>query len=56
MSFDPVVRLADVSRVRGDGPRAVPALRGVSLGVAAGPDASRRRHDGEIAPSPEVAR
>ncbi|MFJ2031945.1 ABC transporter ATP-binding protein [Streptosporangium sp. NPDC087985] len=36
MSFDPVVRLADVSRVHGDGPQAVAALRGVSLDVAAG--------------------
>jgi putative ABC transport system ATP-binding protein len=36
MSFDPVVRLADVTRVHGDGPQAVPALRGVSLDVAAG--------------------
>lgn len=36
MSFDPVVRLADVSRVHGGGPRAVPALRGVSLDVTAG--------------------
>ncbi|MFF5208812.1 ABC transporter ATP-binding protein [Streptosporangium sp. NPDC000396] len=36
MSFDPVVRLADASRVHGDGPQAVPALRGVSLDVAAG--------------------
>lgn len=36
MSFDPVVRLADVSRVHGDGPQAVPALREVSLDVAAG--------------------
>ncbi|MEV6861034.1 ABC transporter ATP-binding protein [Streptosporangium subroseum] len=36
MSFDPVVRLADVTRVHGDGPQAVSALRGVSLDVAAG--------------------
>ncbi|MFC4060750.1 ABC transporter ATP-binding protein [Planomonospora corallina] len=36
MSVDPVVRLADVSRVHGDGPQAVHALRGVSLEVAAG--------------------
>ncbi|GAA3441828.1 ABC transporter ATP-binding protein [Planomonospora venezuelensis] len=36
MSFDPVVRLADVTRVHGDGPQAVPALRGVSMEVAAG--------------------
>ncbi|MEV8633434.1 ABC transporter ATP-binding protein [Streptosporangium sp. NPDC051023] len=36
MSFDPVVRLADVSRVHGDGPQAVQALREVSLDVAAG--------------------
>ncbi|MET8340357.1 ABC transporter ATP-binding protein [Streptosporangium canum] len=36
MSFDPVVRLADVSRVHGDGPQAVAALREVSLDVAAG--------------------
>ncbi|MBG0815372.1 ABC transporter ATP-binding protein [Planomonospora sp. ID82291] len=36
MSVDPVVRLADVTRVHGDGPQAVPALRGVSLDVAAG--------------------
>jgi putative ABC transport system ATP-binding protein len=36
MSFDPVVRLADVTRVHGDGPQAVPALSGVSLDVAAG--------------------
>jgi putative ABC transport system ATP-binding protein len=36
MSFDPVVRLADVTRVHGDGPQAVPALRGVSLDIAAG--------------------
>ncbi|MFC6576512.1 ABC transporter ATP-binding protein [Planomonospora parontospora] len=36
MSFDPVVRLADVTRVHGDGPQAVPALRGVSLDVVAG--------------------
>ncbi|MFD8564488.1 ABC transporter ATP-binding protein [Streptosporangium canum] len=36
MSFDPVVRLADVSRVHGDGPQAVAALREVSLEVAAG--------------------
>lgn len=28
MSFDPVVRLADVTRVHGDGPQAVTALRG----------------------------
>ncbi|MEV4248884.1 hypothetical protein AB0J63_36410 [Streptosporangium canum] len=27
MSFDPVVRLADVSRVHGDGPQAVAALQ-----------------------------
>ncbi|MEV4248886.1 ABC transporter ATP-binding protein [Streptosporangium canum] len=36
MSFDPVVRLADVSRVHGDGPQAVAALREVSLEVDAG--------------------
>lgn len=36
MSFDPVLRLADVSRVHGEGPQAVAALRGVSLEVAAG--------------------
>ncbi|MBG0832295.1 ABC transporter ATP-binding protein [Planomonospora sp. ID67723] len=36
MSFDPVVRLADVTRVHGDGPQAVHALRGVSMEVAAG--------------------
>ncbi|MDP9865495.1 MULTISPECIES: ABC transporter ATP-binding protein [Streptosporangium] len=36
MSFDPVVRLAGVSRVHGDGPQAVTALRDVSLDVAAG--------------------
>ncbi|WP_051752439.1 ABC transporter ATP-binding protein [Streptosporangium amethystogenes] len=36
MSFDPVVRLTDVSRVHGDGPQAVPALREVSLDIAAG--------------------
>ncbi|WP_326825204.1 ABC transporter ATP-binding protein [Streptosporangium sp. NBC_01756] len=36
MSFDPVVRLADVSRVHDDGPQAVSALRGVSLDVTAG--------------------
>jgi putative ABC transport system ATP-binding protein len=36
MSFDPGVRLADVTRVHGDGPQAVSALRGVSLDVAAG--------------------
>ncbi|MER5322169.1 ABC transporter ATP-binding protein [Streptosporangium roseum] len=36
MSFDPVVRLAGVSRVHGDGPQAVAALREVSLEVAAG--------------------
>ncbi|MEV7012718.1 ABC transporter ATP-binding protein [Streptosporangium sp. NPDC051022] len=36
MSFDPVLRLTDVSRVHGDGPRAVRALHGVSLEVAAG--------------------
>jgi putative ABC transport system ATP-binding protein len=36
MSFDPVVRLTDVTRVHGDGPQAVPALRGVSLDIAAG--------------------
>ncbi|WP_344856915.1 ABC transporter ATP-binding protein [Planomonospora alba] len=33
---DPVVRLADVTRVHGDGPQAVHALRGVSLEAAAG--------------------
>ncbi|GAA3114807.1 ABC transporter ATP-binding protein [Streptosporangium carneum] len=36
MSFDPVLRLADVSRVHGEGPQAVRALRGVSLDAAAG--------------------
>ncbi|GII00643.1 ABC transporter ATP-binding protein [Planobispora takensis] len=36
MSFDPVVRLADATRVHGDGPQAVHALKGVSLEVAAG--------------------
>ncbi|MGW4422112.1 ABC transporter ATP-binding protein [Streptosporangium sp. NPDC004631] len=36
MSFDPVLRLADVSRVHGEGPQAVAALRRVSLEVAAG--------------------
>ncbi|GIH92465.1 ABC transporter ATP-binding protein [Planobispora siamensis] len=36
MSFEPVVRLADATRVHGDGPQAVHALKGVSLEVAAG--------------------
>ncbi|GGS58604.1 macrolide ABC transporter ATP-binding protein [Planobispora rosea] len=36
MSFDPVVRLADATRVHGDGPQAVHALRGVNLEVGAG--------------------
>ncbi|MBB4918642.1 ABC transporter ATP-binding protein [Streptosporangium saharense] len=36
MSSEPVLRLADVTRVHGDGPQAVRALRGVSLDVTAG--------------------
>ncbi|GGQ02870.1 ABC transporter ATP-binding protein [Streptosporangium pseudovulgare] len=36
MSFDPVVRLADVGRVHGDGPGAVTALSEVNLAVGAG--------------------
>ncbi|MEU9837347.1 ABC transporter ATP-binding protein [Streptosporangium sp. NPDC048047] len=36
MSFDPVVRLAAVSRVHGDGPAAVTALSEVSLAADAG--------------------
>ncbi|MEU3165290.1 ABC transporter ATP-binding protein [Streptosporangium sp. NPDC006930] len=36
MTFEPVVRLADVTRTHGDGPQRVTALRGVSLDVGAG--------------------
>ncbi|MFF5110116.1 ABC transporter ATP-binding protein [Streptosporangium sp. NPDC000509] len=36
MTFEPVVRLADVTRTHGDGPQSVTALRGVSLDVGAG--------------------
>ncbi|MFD0888466.1 ABC transporter ATP-binding protein, partial [Streptosporangium algeriense] len=36
MSSEPVLRLTDVTRVHGEGPQAVRALRGVSLDVAEG--------------------
>ena len=36
MTVQPVVRLADVTRLHGEGPQAVHALRGVTLEVGAG--------------------